>query len=155
MATFLNPRKLNVVNPFENAEGNVSLAFKGLELHAVNPSDFPSKRNGLPMTRFTAINPVNGDTIGILVQLGLRERLLDAVDRAANGELVVFKSIQGDRIKREYQTGMTTIVAKNLDIEFKSLDKSRTTVRPMHVPAAVLRAQSALVATPSASNLPQ
>ena len=119
MSTFTNTRRrsVRVVNPFENAEGNIPLSFAGLRLLKLNEKDFTSKRNDLAITQFSAINPTNGDTISVLVQCDLRDKALAAFERAEAGELVTLK-VSGSRGARQYQTGATSVFAKNLTFEF-------------------------------------
>jgi hypothetical protein len=149
MSTIRNNRKraISTFNPFENAEGIIPLTFKGLRLHSLGEKDFTSKRNGLDITKFTAINPINGDTIGVLVQCDLRDKVLAAFERVEAGEIATLKNIYGGRAGKSWDTGMTTLVAKSLELEFSTpVKRSATAIDvPVNVPVELV-AQAELAA---------
>jgi hypothetical protein len=155
MATYQNNRKrvVSTIN-FENAEGNIPLSFKNLRLHSIEPSDFGNKRNGLPTRRFTAINMHNGDTIAVLVQCNLRDQVINAAVRASEGEIVTIKNVYGYRGQKGFANGMTTVFAKDLDLEFLTPEPLSTTPVdvPVNVPAELV-AQAELAAAETSNTL--
>jgi hypothetical protein len=132
-------RVVQPVNPFANAEGNIPLSFphRGEQAYTFGSlvkTDLTNTRNGLPMVKFNIVNPVNGKTIGVLAQCQIRTDVLKAYESLEEGGKPTIKFVKGNRARADFKTGMTTIVAENLVVEYPKAETAE--VVPINIAVA-------------------